>query len=329
MEKIIVFGTGSVANLLMEELDLEKVEILAFVNSNASVDEFWNYPVIRPESIIKVPFDYIIIASGYYMEMRRILLQLGIAHEKIVGFIFDETEFYKEINAQIQNHLELELHRSALRRWTKSGKLFPDASVSVFWKNHIPKHTGKDFVREYTLMLVAKEIERRNVKGSVVELGVFKGDFTVMIDKAFPKRKLYLFDTFCGFPQDALEHDSTVKDRVNEALKFKNTSESYVLSRLPNHKENCIVKKGVFPQTFDLWEETFCFVSVDLNLNEPVKKSLELFYPRLEKGGYFMISDFNAPFYEGSREAVIEFCDAKQIAYMPIPDLYGSIMIIK
>lgn len=39
-KKILVFGTGSVANYLFDQLDFEKVEIEAFINSRDDVKEF-------------------------------------------------------------------------------------------------------------------------------------------------------------------------------------------------------------------------------------------------------------------------------------------------
>ena len=52
------------------------------------------------------------------------------------------------------------------------------------------------------------------------------------------------------------------------------------------HPDNCIVKQGFFPETATDVEDTFCFVSIDTDLYEPIYQGLKFFYPKLEKGGY-------------------------------------------
>ncbi|HCT91620.1 MAG TPA: hypothetical protein DF613_09630, partial [Lachnospiraceae bacterium] len=51
--------------------------------------------------------------------------------------------------------------------------------------------------------LFAEEIRTANLPGAVAELGVYRGDFAIEINRLFPDRTLYLFDTFTGFsPED-------------------------------------------------------------------------------------------------------------------------------
>lgn len=329
MECIYIFGTGSVAELLMESIDIERVTILGFLNSNPDIKEFHNYPVFCPDSITGKVYDFVLIASGYYLEMEKILWDYGVPKEKIVAFMFDECEFFEKIKKKITSYLNTEIHRSKVRSWMKDDRLFPEICGAVYWKNNASHEVCKDFVKEQFLFLMAQEIERKGVRGHVAELGVFKGDFTIMLRKAFPSKRLYLFDTFCGFDENDLQEDETVQNKVNEGQKFKDTSQALVLSRLGDYRGECVIKAGVFPKTFDLWKETFCFVSVDLNLKIPVEQSLLLFYPRLDDGGVLMISDYNAPFYEGTREAVIQFCEKYHAKMLPLPDSYGSAVIIK
>ena len=50
-------------------------------------------------------------------------------------------------------------------------------------------------------------IREMNIKGCVAECGVYMGDFSYYINKYFPKRKMYLFDTFEGFEIKDVEKD--------------------------------------------------------------------------------------------------------------------------
>lgn len=324
-KRIVIFGTGSVAKVFLDEVS-EETEIVAFVNSNEKVKDFYGYKVIMPEQICEYDYDYIVIASGYYNEMEGKLLALGYDKKKIIGFIFDEIESYQEMAGAISAFLNKKYQRDIVKSFLKTDRLYPQIYASVIWKNNAFKKVEKDFVREQLVAYMAQEIERKKTEGAVAELGVFRGDFTMVINRAFPSRKLYLFDTFCGFDAKDVSDDVNIENKANEILKFHDTSEAFVLARL-DYPEVVTVKKGWFPDTFDLEEERFCFVSIDLNIYDPVMSALKLFVPRMIAGGYILISTFNAPFYEGTRKAVIEFCDREKITFLPVPDLYGSVVI--
>lgn len=328
-DRVLVFGTGSVSEVLVEEIDYNNVDIIAFINSNTSIKEFHGYCVIQPEYIINYEYDYIIIASGYYLQIEKLLLEIGIDKDKIIGFIFDEDESYQGMSRSISEYLDIRYNRNRLQSMLKSDRLYPKLYASVIWKNNCFSQVDKDYVKEQLMFLLASEIERKRVQGAVAELGVFRGDFSVVMNRALPNRKMYLFDTFCGFETADVNEDDNVKNKENELLKFHDTSEELVLSRLNIQEGQCVIKKGWFPDTFDLYDEKFCFVSIDLNMYQPILKSLELFYPRVSVGGYILLSCYNAPFYEGTRKAIIDYCDRLGINFLPIPDLYGSAIICK
>lgn len=181
--------------------------------------------------------------------------------------------------------------------------------------------------RAATLELMSREIYRYNVEGNAAELGVYRGDFARLINHYFHDRKLYLFDTFDGFDK----RDAKV-DRKNNfsgaSFDFSGTSEELVLSKM-EHPENCIIRKGWFPETAEGIDDKFCFVSLDADLYEPLTSGLEFFYPRLNHGGVIMIHDFNNGDYPGAREAVKNFCDKNNIGYVCLSDNCGSAVITR
>jgi O-methyltransferase len=183
-----------------------------------------------------------------------------------------------------------------------------------------------DYVRVSQLELLANEIYENNVGGSVAELGVYRGDFAKFINKAFPDRKLYLFDTFEGFAETDAESDR--KNRFSSGDQdFSDTSISLVLSKM-DHPENCIVKKGYFPDTAVDLDTPFCFVSLDCDLYEPMYAGLSYFYPYISTGGGIFIHDYNSG-YKGARMAVTKYCNENHIPYIPLCDSSGSVMIRK
>lgn len=181
--------------------------------------------------------------------------------------------------------------------------------------------------RSATLELMSREIYRYGIEGNTAELGVYRGDFAKIINHFFSDRKLYLFDTFEGF--DKRDVASDIKGAFSRGSEdFSGTSEELVLSKM-EHPENCIIRKGWFPDTAQGVDDTFCFVSIDADLYKPILAGLEFFYPRLAHGGVIMIHDFNFEGYKGSRQAVKEFCDRNGTGYVCITDSCGSAVITK
>ncbi len=184
-----------------------------------------------------------------------------------------------------------------------------------------------DFVRYTTLELCCNEIRANNVKGNIAELGVYKGDFAKRLNQLFPGKKLYLFDTFEGFNQKDIsteKHESFSSGEQD----FSDTSVELVLNKM-KYRDNCIVKKGFFPDSAIGVNDKFCFVSIDADLYEPILAGLKFFYPKLEAKGYIFVHDFNNDLYKGARRAVLEFCTENNINYLPIPDSGGTAIITK
>jgi O-methyltransferase len=184
-----------------------------------------------------------------------------------------------------------------------------------------------DYIRLSTLELVANEINEKGINGAVAELGVYKGKFARYINQYFPDRKLYLFDTFKGFNESDIQ--SEIKNNFSQGNQdFTNTSVQQVLSIMP-FKEKCIIKEGFFPDTAVGLEEEFVFVSIDADLFDPIYNGLQFFYPRLKKGGYIFVHDFNNDGYKGAKQAVEKFCTENNIGKLPIPDSCGTAVLIK
>jgi O-methyltransferase len=184
-----------------------------------------------------------------------------------------------------------------------------------------------DYIRLSTLELVSYEIKRKGLSGNVAELGVYKGKFAKYINRYFPERKLYLFDTFSGFDKRDIDQEKT-KNFSEGRQDFSNTSIDAVMKQMP-YPKNCIPVKGFFPESAAGIDERFVFVSLDTDLFEPLYKGLLFFYPKLVSGGYIFIHDFNNDAYKGARQAVEQFCSEQKINFLPIPDLGGSAVIVK
>lgn len=185
-----------------------------------------------------------------------------------------------------------------------------------------------DVVRAAALDLAAREIAETGVEGAVAEVGVFQGDFAQLINRRFPDRTLYLFDTFEGF--DAGDVAAETEQGTSEIPHtFAHTSEDLALSKLP-HRDRAVVRKGWFPESAaGLEDETFCFVSLDVDLHRPMAAALEWFYPRLSPGGCIFVHDYNNDQYRGVKKALRKVAPAHGMAYALLPDAGGTAVVTK
>jgi O-methyltransferase len=184
-----------------------------------------------------------------------------------------------------------------------------------------------DTVRLCTLELLSYEINKKNLTGNVAELGVYKGKFAKYINQYFPNRILYLFDTFNGF--DSRDAAKEMKENFSTANQdFSNTSIDRVLKIMP-HPQQCKPIAGFFPTSANTITDPFVLVSIDTDLYDPIYSGLCFFYPKLVKGGYLLVHDFNNDAYKGSRKAVEQFCTEQGIGYTPIADACGTVIIAK
>ena len=206
-------------------------------------------------------------------------------------------------------------------------KTYINYSLNYSARKRIIDRNYMDYIRLSTLELISYEINHNNIKGSLAELGVYKGKFARYINYYFPDRKLYLFDTFRGF--DEADIKSELQNTYSTgAQDFSNTSVKQVLSKMP-FPDQCIIKEGYFPDTAMGLSEEFVFVSIDADLYEPIYKGLQYFYPNLKKGGYIFVHDYNNDVYKGARKAVEKFCSENELNKLPLPDSCGTSVLMK
>ena len=185
-----------------------------------------------------------------------------------------------------------------------------------------------DYCRTGTLELCAYEINSRGINGTVAEVGVYQGDFAFKLGKLFPDRELYLFDTFEGFDERDIEIDKKFSTAEKET--FMNTSSELVLKKIEHRNIN--IRKGYFPETLleDDFDKKFAFVSLDTDLYKPIYDGLSFFYPRLSKGGYIFVHDYNNSSYSGCKQAVNKYIEENDITtVVPITDGWGTLIITK
>jgi len=179
-----------------------------------------------------------------------------------------------------------------------------------------------DPIRYTSIALALNDIKNKSIEGNLAEVGVYQGNTSKINHFLAPERKLYLFDTFEGFPSKFLDQ---------EDYRFKDTTVK-ILKKKIGDLHNIIIKKGIFPETAKgLENEKFSFVMIDLDIFAPTVAALDFFYPRVVTGGYIFIHDYNNPLESKGDvyKATKEFSANIKENLTQIPDKWGSVIIRK
>ena len=174
----------------------------------------------------------------------------------------------------------------------------------------------ESFVQDYATIIRSNSGFAPDI--CVAEAGVFQGEFAKVINESFPDSRLYLFDTFTGFDERDVKYEKAYG--FSEAAKgdLCLTSEELVLNKM-KYPENCIIRKGYFPESANGIEESFCFVNLDMDLYKPTLEGLRFFYPLLIQGGIIMVHDYFTQGYEGVNAALRDFITETDPTILPFP----------
>jgi O-methyltransferase len=320
--RILPFGTGSALSDLLGVLPPE-VTVVGLCDNDPRKQgtEILGYRVYSPDSLGELNFDFVVVTARSGEAIRKQLVAKGLEHERILLFYpgFDpdlRNAVNRDVDA-LNRHLGIGLHRLSLCTMQLWPRPASDTAVSE-----------DDFCRTMSLRLAAERIMQKNVPGAIAELGVYRGELAALLNSLFRDRTLYLFDTFEGFSQNDLSPEREGKLSQAAAGDFQDTNVELVMARMA-HPEKVIVRKGYFPATADGLDDTFAFVSLDVDLHKPMAAGLEFFYPRLSKGGCIFVHDYSNRRYNGVRAAVEAFSDTTGAPVVLLPDFAGTAVLPK
>lgn len=313
---IYVWGTGCGASELIEA-GLEPERITAFVDSFPMGKTFLGRPVLQPETLPVEDCDILIVTARHADAISKRCGEIGIPAEKCL-FLKNNTVL-ADRNGACAGAKEI-LGEELLRKLLPVQRIIPTPAQLA--DTALPEEDLRnDYVRLATLELVCRRLE--NVPGAAAELGVYRGFFARCINRLLPDRKLYLFDSFAGFSQDACAPEAF-------QAAHRNTAVDKVLSIMP-HPENIIVKPGFFPASLEGLEERFCLVSLDVDFYQATLDGLRYFWPRLQKGGCLLLHDWGSPKLPEVRKALSDYEaeTGSRIPAVPLCDVGGSLLLCK
>lgn len=322
MKSVAIFGTGSALKDFLSILPADVAVIGLGDNDIARHGQRVEGHLIHPAAdFSKLDCTRFVIAGRAVDTIRTQLEQLGVASTKISAYY---PSYSDKLGSQI-NHDIATLNADLGLGLPASG-----LATMYLWPDNAPgaDEIATDFVRRQSFRLAAEQINRLGIPGSIAELGVYQGEQAALLNRLFPSRALLLFDTFQGFFEKDLsaEQNSGFSNAV--LGDFQDTSTKLVLAKMET-RENVIIHQGFFPDTAKGVDDNFAFVSLDVDLHDPTLAGLEFFYPRLSKGGFIFVHDYNNRRYMGVRKAVDFFLSKSGAAALPLPDFAGSIVVMK
>ncbi len=338
MKKIFIWGIGERTEYYLNMNFFSNCKIEGYICTDKQTDYYRNMPVYSVDELTNLQneVDFIVIANEFYEEIIKECISKKINTDKIVITDNIPLEPYKTYYKRVKN-----VSDSLYELLEKSPFILVKSNEYDLVDKDINMNTGKysrsiymqDYFRYRSFELVANEIKKDNIEGAVAELGVFRGHFSSLINEHFSDRTIYLFDTFEGFDKNESEKE-IANGNCDEKFvdEHKYTSVNRVLSNL-KYPDNARICKGFFPNsvTAEAMEESFAFVSLDVDFEESMLEGLRFFYPRMTSRGVIFVHDYNTYYLDGIKIAISRYENetGKKLYKIPIADRAGTLIIIK
>ncbi len=203
---------------------------------------------------------------------------------------------------------------------------------------YVPRQALARFLTRYELFKLVL-----GVQGSVIECGVMFGGglmsfahFSVILEPYNFQRRIVGFDTFTGFPEPSSKDRSGLRSRRaghlrKGGLAFRKGEKDigdairlFDQNRTLNHIPKVEIVKGDFLVTGKKYLKAHPHLLVsclylDFDLYKPAKLALELFFPRIPKGGLIAFDQLNEEMYPGETIAALEVLKINRLRLKRLP----------
>jgi len=157
-------------------------------------------------------------------------------------------------------------------------------------------HTHEEMVRIVRAIFAVPD----DLPGCIVEAGCFKGGSTAKLSivAAEVGRRLIVFDSFEGIPENDEPHDTTI---FGDQARFEKGSYAGRLSEVTDNVDRwgdlsvCEMVPGWFDDTMPSFRDPVAVGFIDVDLASSTRTCLEQLYPRLIPGGVLFSHDGHLP----------------------------------
>lgn len=164
-----------------------------------------------------------------------------------------------------------------------------------------------------------KNIQKKNILGDIVEIGVWKGGSILSMILEYEKyqennRTFHLYDTFSGMTDPTVHDKDLWNNQADVLLKYDGTKDvikaaaglEEVKANISNHTkyekiqyhQGDILKNEYYP-------DKIAILRLDTDWYESTKFELDNFYDKVSVGGIVIVDDYGH--WQGCKQAVDEF----------------------
>src|SRR5262249_9297375 len=213
--------------------------------------------------------------------------------------------------------------RSCLAVWRKNLSFMNDARFRSAYRRGItsghsyrwPGQSDPDIGIEwnvYNCCWAAQQATR--LPGDLVECGVSTGILSLAvceyIDFNATGKTLWLFDTFCGIPEEQMSEQERAFGRQAYNMWYPDCWERAKANFAAFPKARLV--RGVVPDTLaDVGIDKVCYLVLDMNIAAPERAAIEFFWPKLVPGAIVVLDDYAWMTHEEQKSVMDEFA-AKQ-----------------
>ena len=190
----------------------------------------------------------------------------------------------------------LELLKGCLTRllFLEKGASVEDRIAGTDWPQDAETMIGVK--RLANIKYCIEQIVKDHIQGDVIECGVWRGGACIwmkaILDLYSDKRKVFVADSFNGFPEPKFNWDKGAEflDAPELKVSRKEVEENF---RKYNLLDDCVeFVEGFFGDTLPKLNNQFSLIRADGDLFESTIDILSNLYPKLAVGGYIIIDDY-------------------------------------
>lgn len=190
-----------------------------------------------------------------------------------------------------------------------------DQEISLAWRLH-------------TLLWAAQSV--LHLDGDFVECGVYKGFcfsfLTDYLDFAEMDRKLYLYDTFSGIPDDLNSEQRSNEAYAEQIADNPDTIFDFVQNRFSSLPNKFIVR-GRVPDTFaETCPDAIALLHIDMNSSASELAALDGLFDRVVAGGMILFDDYGWTGYTTQRHAENAFMQERGHQVLELPTGQGLVV---
>ena len=180
--------------------------------------------------------------------------------------------------------------------------------------NHMMSLNEQKVVLTYLQYVLNKDIE-----GDIVELGCHQGSTTIILQKLLDlnnsNKKLYVYDSFEGFPETNNKEDNNQGKRGDLAV----SKDNFIKNLKKYNIKLPIINKGFFADiNDDKYPSKICFAFYDGDLYQSTIDALNKIYKKMQKGGVIVFDDFQHPtdMFPGVKKACLKFFKDDRVKFV-------------